>query len=208
MQTGTPSTIYVSTWWKLLNCLIGAWTTGRQATMGSSQRIYGVWWAMKYSLMSVWNSWVKTKRSPSSSSTDTHTLSFFFFFFGGLIGVLARCGLSPGPENTGIAALRETFTTILKVGNSCSDGKECKVGKIWSINACFLIDEFPLQIIAAKCLIMISRDTPVNLKPVVLWHSQLKSSFAEKLSVEMDEGVKRLRPLLMWIVHNKKHMIL
>jgi hypothetical protein len=60
-----------------------------------------------------------------------------------------------------------------------------------------LIDEFPLQIIAAKCLIMISRDTPANFKPIVLWHNQLKSSFVEKLGVEFDEGIKRLRPLSM-----------
>ncbi|KAI8336292.1 hypothetical protein BC941DRAFT_60189 [Chlamydoabsidia padenii] len=96
-----------------------------------------------------------------------------------LMGLLARCGLSTGSENTGIMTLRQTFKSILEIGNNCPD------------------DEFPLQIIAAKCLMMISRDDIANVKPVFLWHSQLKSSFVGKLTKDLDEGIKKLRPLLM-----------
>ncbi|ORZ22538.1 hypothetical protein BCR42DRAFT_406407 [Absidia repens] len=93
-----------------------------------------------------------------------------------LMGLLARCGLSTEPENTGITTLRQTFKTILDVGNNCPE------------------DEFPLQVIAAKCLIGISKGDLSNVRPVVQWHDQLKASFRDKIPIDLANGIKKLQP--------------
>ncbi|CAO3594723.1 unnamed protein product [Absidia cylindrospora] len=93
-----------------------------------------------------------------------------------LMGLLARCGLSTEPENTGITTLRQTFKTILNVGNNCPE------------------DEFPLQVIAAKCLIGISKGDLSNVRPVVQWHDQLKASLRDKIPLDLADGIKKLQP--------------
>lgn len=127
--------------------------------------------------------------------------------------MLARCYIPPEnsheEESEGLKYLRKTFNNIIEVGNNCIDGNIKKnIIKVeynytyilthfifFSLLFILYIAEFPLQVTAVKCIIMLSNYNMEFIRPVINWYDQLKPSFIEKLTPDIHESIKSLKSL-------------
>ncbi|CAO3649720.1 unnamed protein product [Cunninghamella blakesleeana] len=98
-----------------------------------------------------------------------------------LMGLLVRCYLpseqGEEEESEGLKYLRSTFNAIISVGNDCVN------------------DEFPLQITAVRCILMVANYNMEHILPVIKWYDKLSPSLTEKLTDDIHESIQKLKSL-------------